>query len=203
MTNTAHYPADLESDDVLADGSLVHFRPIAGVDAPRLVVFHESLSSETVYLRFFTPHPHLTGAEVERFTNVDYVDRLAIIAEVNGVLVAVGRFDRLAPEAPEVADVPERGDAADEELPTAEVAFVVADAWQHRGIGSLLLEKLAGAARQRGIRRFRAETLAQNRAMLSVFEASGYDVTWTESLGTCQVVFPIVRGQERAGPDPC
>lgn len=147
----------LNSDALLVDGTMIHVRPIRPDDAGRLVRFHEALSEETVYLRFFCCHPHLTHAEVERFTEVDGVKRMALVATVDDELVGVARYDR---------------DAARESQ--AEVAFVVADAWQGRGIGTLLLHRLASLARARGIRRLTAETLPFNTRMQAVFRQSGF-----------------------------
>src|SRR5271165_1727118 len=169
----AGYPHDLERDVAGDEGLHFRVRPIRPDDAPRLVLFHQQLSPHSVYMRFFTFHPTLSDAEVERFTNVDYVDRLALVATVGDRLVAVGRFDR-APDETE-----------------AEVAFVVADEFQHHGIGTLLLDELARAARERGVETFRAETLAENSAMLDVFRHAGFPVTSSIEYGTVTLRFPI------------
>ncbi len=169
----AGYQHDLERD-VAGDGGLHYrLRPIRPDDAPRLVAFHRQLSPHSVYMRFFTFHPTLSDAEVARFTNVDYVDRLALVVTLGDGLVAVGRFDR-GPEETE-----------------AEVAFVVADELQHHGIGTLLLDELARAARERGVETFRAETLAENSAMLDVFRHAGFPVTSSIEYGTVTLRFPI------------
>jgi len=133
----------------------VRIRPISDDDGQRLAEFHRSLSDETVYFRFFAPYPELTERDVHRFTHVDHVDRVALVATVGGELVGVGRFDRINDR-------------------DAEVAFVVRDAHQGRGLGSVLLEHLAAAARERGVRRFVAEVLPTNRRMLATFEEAGY-----------------------------
>src|ERR1019366_7030996 len=125
----ASYPSELERD-VVSDGSLrYHVRPIRFDDGPRLAAFHHHLLPRSVFLRFFTFHPELSPKEVEHFTCVDYVNRLALVAEIDDRLIAVGRFDS------------EPGDTE------AEVAFVVLDEFQHHGIGALLLDELARAAR--------------------------------------------------------
>jgi GNAT superfamily N-acetyltransferase len=167
------YPSDLERDVAGHDGLRYHVRPIRPDDAPRLVAFHEQLSPHSVYMRFFTFHPTLSRGEVERFTTVDYVDRLALVATVGDRLVAVARFDRVPGET------------------EAEVAFVVADEYQHHGIGSLLLDELVRAARQRGIEVFKADTLAENSAMLDVFRHAGFPVTSGVEYGTVTLRFPI------------
>ena len=167
------YPHGLERDVVTEDGLRYRVRPIRPDDASRLVAFHGKLSTRSVYLRFFTVHPTLSETEVRRFTTVDYVDRLALVAMVEDRLIAVARYDR-APGATE-----------------AEVAFVVADDYQHHGIGSTLLDDLADAARARGVTTFRADTLAENHAMLDVFRHTGFPVSARTEYGTVTLRFPI------------
>ena len=169
----AGYPADLEREVVVAGGLRCHVRPIRPDDAPQLVAFHRQLSPQSVYLRFFSFHPVLSDAEVARFTSVDYVDRLALVVTAAARLIAVGRFDR-DPGATE-----------------AEVAFVVADDAQRHGVGSLLLDDLAHAARQRGVETFTADTLAENAHMLHVFRHAGFPVTSGVEYGTVSLRFPI------------
>jgi GNAT superfamily N-acetyltransferase len=150
------YPGHWESDVVLADGTVVHLRPIVPDDADPLVAFHQRLSPETVYFRFFTAHPRLLPAEVEHFTHVDYHGRVALIAELAGELVAVGCYERLPG------------------TDTGEVALVVDDRYQGRGIGTLLLEDLAAIGRERGLTRFVGGTLWENTKMLQVFRDAGF-----------------------------
>lgn len=169
----AQYPAELERDVATLDGPVVHLRPIRPDDEGRLVVFHSRLSSHSVYLRFFGFHPTLSASEVQRFTHVDYQDRLALVVDVDGRLGAVGRYDRL-------------GDSTE-----AEVAFVVDDGLQHHGLGTLLLDELARAAWARGITDFVAHTLAENSAMLRVFWRAGFPVTSDFETGAVRVRFPI------------
>ncbi|HET6665622.1 MAG TPA: GNAT family N-acetyltransferase, partial [Acidimicrobiales bacterium] len=150
-------PVHWDSDVVLVDGGTVHVRPIRPDDGSALVAFHERLSPDTVYSRFFSPKPRLSAAEVEHFTHVDHDARVAFVAELGDRIIGVARYDRTARER------------------EAEVAFVVADEHQGRGIGTVLLEHLASAAREQGITRFVAETLPHNRRMLEVFQAAGFD----------------------------
>jgi GNAT superfamily N-acetyltransferase len=166
-------PAELACDVTTRVGTTIHLRPIRPDDAPRLVDFHQHLSPRSVYRRFFSAHPRLSAAEVERFTCVDYVDRMAFIAEDGDQLVAVGRYDR----SPGTAE--------------AEVAFVVADQYQHHGIGTLLLEQLADAGWRSGITTFVAMTLMENRDMLGVFVDSGFRVTTSVEHGIVSVRFLI------------
>ncbi len=167
------YPRHWEADVVLTDGGTVHLRPILADDADRLRAFHAGLSKETVYNRFFAYRPSLSDADVARFTQVDHDDRVALVATLRDEIIGVVRYDRL----PGSAD--------------AEVAFVVDDAHQGRGLGAVLLEHLAAAARERGIDRFVADVLPTNRAMLTVFRSAGYEVTRDLADGYVSLDFPI------------
>jgi acyl-CoA synthetase (NDP forming)/GNAT superfamily N-acetyltransferase len=163
-----------EADVVLSDGGTVHVRPIRPSDAEAFRRFHAGLSSQSLYFRFFSPKPRLTDAEVERFTTVDMADRVALVAILGDELIADARYDRWP--------------GKDE----AEVAFTVADEHQGRGLSTILLEHLAAIARTRGIARFTAEVLGENRAMLSVFARAGWPVTRAFDSGVVDVVFDIV-----------
>jgi GNAT superfamily N-acetyltransferase len=167
------YPVELERDVETIGGGLVHLRPIRPTDDGHLTDFHERLSPQSVYRRFFFVHPRLTAAEIDRFTHVDYRDRLALIVEHGGQLIAVGRYERIAGTT------------------EAEVAFVVDDRYQHRGIATILLEELADSAWKHGIETFVAQTLIENRDMLDVFAGSGFPVSTTTEYGTVSVRFSI------------
>lgn len=152
------YPEYWEADVVLRDGGTAHLRPIHPSDAEAVQAFHIGQSQKSIYMRFFAFKSKLSGKELKRFTEVDYKDRVALVITIGGEIMGIGRYDRL--------DDPEE----------AEVAFNIADAHQGRGIGSILLEHLAAAARENGIRKFSAEVLPENRKMLMVFSDAGYDV---------------------------
>lgn len=143
---------------------MVHIRPMRAEDADRLVVFHSGLSRETVYRRFFNSHARLTAEEVHRFTHLDGVDRVALVATLgpspcgdDSEIVGVGVYDRLA-----------------DDRMTAEVAFVIADRLQGEGIGAALMHRLATRAVDAGISVFYARTLTDNQAMQKVFRRAGY-----------------------------
>ncbi|MBT2537681.1 GNAT family N-acetyltransferase [Arthrobacter sp. ISL-69] len=152
------YPEYWEADVVLRDGGTAHLRPIHPPDADAVQAFHTGQSQKSIYMRFFAFKARLSSKELKRFTEVDYKDRVALVITIGGEILGIGRYDRLAD--------PEE----------AEVAFNIADAHQGRGIGSILLEHLAAAARENGIRKFSAEVLPENRKMLMVFSDAGYDV---------------------------
>jgi acyl-CoA synthetase (NDP forming)/RimJ/RimL family protein N-acetyltransferase len=167
------YPREWEADVLLTDGGIAHLRPIRPADANRLVAFYERVSPESKYLRFFAPYPRLTDRDVHRFTEVDYMDRVAFIVTLGEDMIAVGRYDRIEDDH-------------------AEVAFLIEDAHQGRGIAQLLLEHLAQAARERGITRFVAEVLPENRRMAKVFADAGYRVSKGMEDGVLAVEFPIL-----------
>lgn len=152
------YPEHWEADVVLRDGGTAHLRPIHPSDADAVQAFHMRQSQDSIYMRFFAFKARLSSKELKRFTEVDYKDRVAFVITSRGEIIGIGRYDRLDDPA------------------EAEVAFNIADAHQGRGLGSILLEHLAAAAHENGIRRFTAEVLPENRKMLMVFSDAGYDV---------------------------
>ncbi len=166
-------PREWSVQTTLRTGETVLIRPIQADDRASLDSFHEGLSSRTVYLRFFSAHPHLTGADLDYFTRVDGVNRVALVAEVDRAIVGVGRFDLV--------------DAG-----TAEAAFVVTDRMQGRGIGALLLQRLMVIARGLGVEEFIAEVLPANMRMLEMFRHSGRPVTERIVEDVVEVKFPIL-----------
>jgi acyl-CoA synthetase (NDP forming)/RimJ/RimL family protein N-acetyltransferase len=165
---------DRSADVLLTDGTTVRLRPIEPDDADAIVALHSRFSERTRYLRYFSPYPRIPERDLHRFVTVDHHEREAFVVESGGRLIAVGRYDRLGPDSPD-----------------AEVAFVVEDAHQGRGIGSVLIEHLAEAARAEGIKRFVAEVLPVNAAMLRVFADFGYQVQRQYADGVVHLSFPI------------
>ena len=150
------YPERWEADVVLSDGGTMAVRPIRPDDAERIIAFHERQSPESIYFRFFSPRPRLSERDIERFTHVDYVDRMAFVGLIGDELVGVARYDRHRARS------------------DAEVAFFVDDAHHGRGMATVLLEYLAAAAREAGISGFTASVLPQNRKMQGVFTQAGF-----------------------------
>ncbi len=166
------YPARWEADVALRDGSVAHLRPIRPSDFEGVHRFHSRQSEESIYMRFFAPLRRLSDRDVTRFTTVDYVDRIALVATVRGEIIGIGRYDRVGPRS-------------------AEVAFNISDHYQGRGIGSVMLEHLAAIAYEGGISQFVAEVLPQNRKMLSVFSDAGYEVSRSIEDGVVSLSFDI------------
>ncbi|WP_205474540.1 bifunctional GNAT family N-acetyltransferase/acetate--CoA ligase family protein [Nocardioides sp. SYSU D00038] len=171
MTTTA-FPAHWESDVLLRDGRTAHIRPIGPDDAELLVEFYGRVSDESKYYRFFSPMPRLSDRDVARFTQVDHVDRVAFVLTLQGRMIAVGRYDVVRPGE-------------------AEVAFLVEDQHQGRGIAQILLEHLAQAGRERGVDRFVAEVLPDNRRMIQIFRDAGYRVASEYEEGVLVLEFSI------------
>jgi GNAT superfamily N-acetyltransferase len=148
------YAVELERKVTLRNGSVVSIRPILPDDASRLQEFHARLSRDTAYQRFFAIVKRLPPDWARVLATVDYRRRLALIVEAQAgsgpELIAVGRYDAL------------------DESDTVEVAFVVQDSWQNRGLGTILFEEILRAAATRSYRRFRAFVLADNRRMLDL-----------------------------------
>lgn len=167
------YPEYWEADVVLRDGGTAHLRPISPEDADALQAFHTAQSETSIYMRFFTFKSRLSSKELRRFTEVDHTNRVAFVITIGGEIVGVGRYDRL------------------DDPTEAEVAFNISDVQQGRGIGSILLEHLAAAARENGIRRFTAEVLPENRKMLRVFADAGYELARKFDDGVVSVEFNI------------
>ena len=170
--------ASWTANAVLGDGETVSIRPITPDDAPRLAAFHERQSDESRYRRYFTPKPTLSKRELEHFTNVDLVDRAALVVESHGELLGWASYERW----------PGRDDA--------DTAFMVDDRHQGTGIATLLLEHLAAIAVANGIVRFTAEVLGENRPMLAVFAHAGWPLQRRFESGVMEVDFPIAPSPE-------
>ncbi|GHK00113.1 bifunctional acetate--CoA ligase family protein/GNAT family N-acetyltransferase [Streptomyces sp. NPDC003753] len=175
------YPAHWEADVVLRDGGTARIRPITVDDAERLVSFYEQVSDESKYYRFFAPYPRLSAKDVHRFTHHDFVDRVGLAATVGGEFIATVRYDRIGTD----------GLPASSPADEAEVAFLVQDAHQGRGVASALLEHIAAVARERGIRRFAAEVLPANTRMIKVFTDAGYQQKRSFEDGVVRLEFDL------------
>jgi GNAT superfamily N-acetyltransferase len=140
----------------LTDGTPFTLRSIRESDAPALQQGLAKLSPRSRYFRFLGPRSEFSDAELRHLSQIDWERHIALGVLVSGQLVAVGRFYR------------------SESLPCmAEVALVVVDPLQHKGIGTLLLERLGAAAAERGITRFNGYVLVENDPMLRLLRKVG------------------------------
>jgi RimJ/RimL family protein N-acetyltransferase len=163
----------------LPDGAPILIRPIRADDKRMLETGLRHLSTESVQRRFLTPKRSFSRAELRYLTEVDGRDHVALVAEYPGDpvrrLIAVARFVRLH-------DDPD----------AAEVAIVVADDWQRRGLGSALAAELAASARELGIRRFTATMASDNVPAHRLLEKLTYHLDETHTgAGVSEVVFEL------------
>lgn len=172
----AGYPPDLERSLELVDGLVsIHIRPIVPDDAERLIDLYARLSPRSAYQRFFAVLKRLPPEWARDFANLDYVRRLALVAEHD------------TPDGPELMGVA-RYEPSDEPN-VAEVAVVVQDRWQGQGLGSALLADLLAAARARGIVRFCAYVLAGNSRMLKLLARATQIESRALDSGVVAIVF--------------
>ena len=158
----------LAADVLLADGSVAVVRGVLAGDHAGLAALHEGASQTSLRLRFFSVGSKPGHDYVEHLFDPDQPTIASLVVTVRDRIVAVGVAE------PESAD-------------TAEVAFLVDEEMHGHGLGSLLLEHLAASCRDRGIRRFVAEVLVENRAMLGVFLDAGFEISHQADAGTIHV----------------
>jgi len=161
VIDAGHYRAE----DRLRDGRPIWLRAIEPSDRDALREGLHHLSPESAYYRLFRPKPELTESELDYFTKVDFKNHVALLAllEEDGQRRPVGT-------ARYIVEHPDQG------TDSAEIAFVVDDAHQGLGVGTVLLRHLAKIARENGLPRFHASVLGDNRHMLSVFAKSGLPI---------------------------
>jgi acetyltransferase len=171
------YPAQYVSRTKLRDGAAFTLRPIRAEDEPLMVKFHAGLSERSVYLRYFSPLPlseRTAHSRLARLCFADYDRELALVAE-----------HREAPGAAEIAGIArfikEHG------VNEAEFGIIVADAWQGRGLGTVMMEKLVATARAERLARLRGVILAENREMLDLARRLGFAVRHAPDSNECEV----------------
>ncbi len=156
-------PPELKTSMLLDDGTQVDFRPVHPTDVPGMKDLLYALSQETLYYRFMAPMKQFSEKQIQDFVYIDHRSEVAIVGtlpEAYGEeIIAVGRYF-LNPKTNR-----------------AEVAFVVRDVWQNRGIGGYLLKYLSGIAKRHGISGFTAEVLRDNKPMQAVFNRANGEVT--------------------------
>lgn len=157
------YPFDAVHPEQLEDGTGVVIRPIRPGDASGLQAGFRSLSSESVYMRFLKAFRELSDEQARELATVDYHKRMAFVAEITEDsgprLIGVARYGVVERDAPEVA----------------ESAIVVADAFQGRGLGTLLMGHLMNYARSQGIHTFLATALVSNHRIMNFIQRSGFE----------------------------
>ncbi len=156
------YPEELERYETLRDGTEMFFRPVKPTDEPALSEMLYSLSEESVRTRYMTHTAVFPHRDIQRFTNIDYRQDIAIVGIIPRVsgeeIVALAQY------------------FFDPKTRAAEVAFLVQDEWQKKGMGTFLLDYITQIAKQRGVKKFYAKVLPTNEPMLAIFHNSGYKV---------------------------
>ncbi len=146
------------ADVLLSDGAIAVIRSARPEDRDAVLALHDSVSEDTLRLRFFSPNRSAAQAYVTRLFDAGRDSAATLIAFDRGRLIGLATAEVFADDA-------------------AEVAFLVSDADRGRGLGSLLLEHLAALGRRHGVRRFEADVLAENSGMLRVFRGAGFAET--------------------------
>ena len=151
-------PKELRTTMLLSEGTQISLRPIHPTDEPRMRSLFYELSQQTLYYRFMSDLKRIPRKQIQDFVYIDHRKDIAVVATVPEAegekIIAIGRY------------------YLDPTTNMAEVAFVVHDDWQRRGIGTFLFNHLTKIARRNGIRGFTAEVLSQNKPMQSVFDHS-------------------------------
>lgn len=167
------YPETYIQSVTLRDGTRLTFRPIKPEDEPLWMEMLASCSKETIYSRFRYFFQWATHEAAVRYCYIDYDREIAIVAELEGEakpkLIGVGRL------------------IADPDRETVEYAVLITDAWQKREVGSRLTDYCMEVAEKWGLRRIVAQTTADNRPMISVFEKRGFTVTYNQADSTVDV----------------
>src|SRR5579863_2637964 len=163
---------------LLTDGGTVLIRPATPADTGAVRDMTAAMSPDNQYLRFFSLSPHNADGEARRVCRESGPDHAALLAWLGDRLVGVASYE--AGPKPDVA----------------EVAFAVPDDMHGRGTATLLLEHLVSIARERGVRAFMAEALAENRPMLGVFADAGLPVHRQVADGVVELTFPVPAGED-------
>jgi RimJ/RimL family protein N-acetyltransferase len=168
--------ASYSATETLRDGRQVEIRAFESSDEEGLKAAVLGMSSESLYRRFFSPKRHFTEKEISYFVNIDFVTQVALVVVADDherpTIVGGGRYIVVRPGV-------------------AELAFAILDEYQGQGLGAALLRHLSAIARRAGLRELVASVLPDNRAMLTVFEKSGFRIRTRREQGTVQVALEM------------
>jgi GNAT superfamily N-acetyltransferase len=177
-------PAAYEEATTLKNGQEVRIRAIRPADKDLVLAMFRKLEPESIYTRFFHAKKLLTDGDLKMITDVDFEKVVAFVVivgpEDNETMIGGGRYSCIETEVA---------------CQNAEVAFTVKEDYHGQGIASMLLQRLAEIARARGVARFEAEVLPQNRSMLNVFKRSGLPVKEAYEGDSIHVVMPLTGGR--------
>ena len=176
--------AGVRSYALLADGATIEIRPASQSDLDRVLVFHQAMSPDNLYLRFFSLSKRAAEQEAQRVCRPAGPDHAALLALLDGEVVGVASYEPAGRPG------------------AAEVAFAVADQMHGRGVATLLLEHLVSLARSRGVACLTAETLPENSAMLRVFADVGLSVRRRMADGVVELTMLVPRGAALSEASP-
>jgi RimJ/RimL family protein N-acetyltransferase len=169
-------PASYSARETLRGGRQVEIRALRPSDRDELKAAVARISSASLYRRFFGPKRHFTEKEVAYFVNVDFVTQVALVAVAGDreqpTIIGGGRYIIVEPGV-------------------AELAFAIVDPYQGLGLGAAMLRHLVAIARRAGLNELFASVLPDNRAMLKVFEKSGFRIATRRDRGTVQVTLEV------------
>jgi RimJ/RimL family protein N-acetyltransferase len=169
-------PQDYSAVETLRDGGTIEIRALKPADRPALEAAIDRTSAQSLYRRFFAVRTVFTEEQTQFFIDVDFQKHVALVAIANEgsrqVIVGGGRYVRVAPD-------------------TAEVAFMITDRYQGKGIGALLLRHLTAIAREAGLQHLIAEVLPENLPMLRLFERSGLAMSVRSESGAVHVTLDL------------
>ncbi|MHA1649278.1 MAG: GNAT family N-acetyltransferase [Candidatus Helarchaeota archaeon] len=171
------YPEEFQKEVKLRDGTQVLLRPIKPEDADLWVELYNSLSALSKYYRFFTAHKEPTQKMINQYTKIDYVNNFAIVA----IITENGR-DKMIGVARYVLDPPPD---------SAELAVVVSDEWQGKGLGTQLLLFILEIMIKRKIKKVHGDVFLENRKMLRLMSESGFKLKKEDSFGVRHFEFQL------------
>lgn len=167
-----HYSAE----EQLRNGQMILIRAGRPDDSDRIVQAFHKLDPESIYLRFFGPKKELSEADLRRFREIDFDNRVVLLATIaideDETVIASGTYARNGANS-------------------AEIAFIVEEDYHRLGISGRLIKHLANIATAAGITTFTAEVLPQNNAMLGVFSRSGFPMKSHTSDGTVHITLDL------------
>ena len=181
-TERITFTEELERFDTLHDGTEIFFRAIKPTDEAALSEMLYSLSPSSIRTRYMAQTVTFPHRDVQQLTNIDYTQDISIVGTVPSVsgeqVVAIAQY------------------FLDPKTQAAEVAFLVQDEWQKKGMGTFLLDYLAQIAKQWGVKQFYAKVLATNKPMLAIFHNSGYKVKTEFDGEVYSVTYDLTKNEE-------
>jgi acyl-CoA hydrolase/RimJ/RimL family protein N-acetyltransferase len=180
-TDKLTYPDELERFDTLRDGTEIFFRPVKPTDEAALSEMLYSMSPASLRTRYMAQTMTFPHKDVQQLANIDYTQDLCIVGTVPDTsgeqIVAIAQY------------------FLDPRTQSAEVAFIVQDEWQKKGMGTFLLKYLTRTAKQRGVKSFYAKVLPANKPMLAIFHNTGYNVNIEFDGEVYNITYELIKQQ--------